>query len=332
MVPPVMTSFWSEGSALSSGTFLVATISILVPAAIAGAIYCEQRRAKEQELPSSQCRGGTTTRKKDAATTIHDEPCCPNLEVKPWQEACHLHGCPWNFEGCECFEDVLQRIWRQPLSKDLHQAFEALRASVRGVQVVRSSIQAAEEMHYAIVYTLVTGGRLFGGAPVEHAVGVVFVDETCELGRGTTPPEMSKKGLRRRRGASSPRSPVAEGPDLSLLCLDPFYRIHNGFGVLLSPSHLPLLLSSPSEHVHGSCFYVYPISGFERVRGLRSNLVKFARVDRRCSVYADSSVEQPHVVYVETNGNEVEDDEAPLAFVVDTVCTIAGQRSGLLAY
>lgn len=111
----------------------------------------------------------------------------------------------------------------------------------------------------------------------------------------------------------------------------PFYRIHDGFGVLLSNRHLPLLMSSPTEGLYGSCFYVYPSRALEPV-GLRSPLIRFARVDKTCSASAAAGVEQPTVVYFEHDGAQTEDEEAPIAFVGDTIMNVSGQRVAPPAY
>lgn len=253
---------------------------------------------------------------------IQQEPWIPKLEVKDWQQACHMPGCPWTFDTCEGLPEVLERIWRQPLCKELQTAFEALKPRVKNVQVARVSLAMPKEVHYSIIYTLVTGAELFGGAPLEHAVGLEL-GEDPDLDANNGP---GADGLRRRRGATpTSRKPSPEGFEIPLPCLLPFYRIHDGFGILLTSKHLPVLLGSPGDTVDGSCFYIYPARGLE-AHGNRESIVRFARVDRLCSACADCREENPSVIYVEKFGNQTEDDELLLSFIADTVSSIAGQR------
>jgi len=332
-------ALWSW-TALSSNNVLVLTFSLLVPAAVAGAICREQvklrvRRGRGVETTGLALQGGNAVHGQadgaGAGVWGGSEPWSWRLEVKDWQQAGQFPGCPWSFDGCESVEDVLRRIWRMPLSKHLSSALDALESHVQAVRIARSPALLAEEVHFAVIYTLSSGAELFGGAPLEHAVGLELGDSGCEPGMGTSPPwspisPVRRDGLRRRRGESSPKSPVSEAAHLPLPCLAPFYRIHDGFGVLLSTDHLPVLLSNPSDSVQGSCFYAYPVRALEPV-ARRASLIRFARVDRHCVACADGAAERPCVVYVERSGEQLEDDEVPLAFLADTVRNVAGRAS-----
>mmetsp|Transcript_68653 Transcript_68653/g.200930 ORF Transcript_68653/g.200930 Transcript_68653/m.200930 type:complete len:351 (-) Transcript_68653:253-1305(-) len=320
---------------LSSSALLVMTISLLLPAAIAAAMLCEQRRTKEQcgsseeveTRPSSPGRSPSRKRTGSSPASSFDdaEPWRRQLDAKGWQQAGQLEGCPWSFDGCDDVQDAMERIWRRPLARDLHSTFEVLKASVQNIQVARFQASDFDEAVFVAVYALRGGAELFGGAPLEHTVGVeLFGEESCEPGRGTSPVRRPSSPTRRRWGECSPRSSVSEPSDLPLPCLSPFYRIHDGFGVLLSIDDLPRLLSNPGDSVDGSCFYVYPVRGFEPVAPHRS-LVKFARVDRHCVACANCLAEDPRVVYVERTGDHFEDEETPLAFVADTISNVAGR-------
>eukprot|EP00435_Cladocopium_sp_Y103_P029386 s760_g7.t1 len=74
---------------------------------------------------------------------------------------------------------------------------------------------------------------------------------------------------------------VSEHEENPLPCIAAFFRIHDGFGTLMSRKHLPLLLETPSDTVHG-----YPMRGLEQVHS-RPSLLKVARVDRSCFVAVD---------------------------------------------
>merc|ERR1719230_1825739 len=125
----------------------------------------------------------------------------------------------------------------------------------------------SETTSFSIVYRLNSGAELFGGQPLELSVGLDLEG-------------ISEPGLRRRHGNQGRAMPGHEtmGLDNGLPCLAPFYRIHDGFGCLLSSKHLPVLLAHPSDTIQGSCFYVYPTRCMEFVRGCQNQfLVKFAR-------------------------------------------------------
>lgn len=281
-----------------------------------------RRKKTDDVIPDSPRRGQQLV--EDLRDALETEPWCPKMEIKDWQQAGELPGCPWNFDSCHTVPDVLERIWRSPLCPELQTAFDALSNRVKNVQVARVQATMPTATHFTIVYSLHTGAELFGGSPLEHAVGLDLGQDEDVRARSPSP---RRGGLRRRRGSGSPTSQeeASEATDILLPCLLPFYRIHDGFGVLLSTRHLPLLLSSPTEGINGSCYYVYPARGLEPVT-LRRPLIRFARVDRTCSACADRSLEQPVVVYLERNGEQTEDDEEPLAFIADTVSNVAGQR------
>jgi len=150
---------------------------------------------------------------------------------------------------------------------------------------------------------------------------------------GPAEPSPFSAGLRQRRGEGSLQPGSAEEesavPFPSLL---PFYCVHDGFGVLLSIKHLPLLLGSPEDAVHASCFYVYPLRALEPAHR-RDHLVKFARVDKNCVACLDVRRQGRRVVYLEKSGEVVDDDdEHPMAFVGDTVRNLCGERVVPAAY
>lgn len=242
-------------------------------------------RKKNDDAPS--------TEEVHSPTSIEAERWFPSLITVPWSEADQLGGCPWNFLGCDSVEDALARIWCSPLHSSLRKPFQNLLTTVKDLKVVRCG---SEDTHYAVVYTLLTGALVFGCAPLDLSVGLDLADE----------------GLRRRRGAS--RTPSNETP---LQCLSPFYRIHDGLGVLISMRHLPLLFTSPADTLQGSCFYVYP----SRALRCEGHLVKFARVDSLCTVCADTRKEIARCTYIESSG-VFEDDEEPLDFVAATVVNL----------
>lgn len=93
----------------------------------------------------------------------------------------------------------------------------------------------------------------------------------------------------------------------------------------MSRKHLPLLLESPVDTIHGSCFYVYPKRGLQPM-GQRPTLLRMARVDKTCCVAVDRRKAEPGVVYVERNSQFTEDEETPLSFIADTVSNISGNR------
>jgi hypothetical protein len=307
-------SWWL--SAMIGTIFIVAASALMLP----GMTWGEKSQVKEsvsQSKSTSKRKSGTSMNaKQEALGRLEDEPWFPLVEYKCWQEAEHLQGCPWCFDGCETVEDVIKSIWRSPLHTGLQQALSALLSRVKDVRVARVHNRIPDEIHFAIVYSLKSGAELFGGQPLDLSIGL-------DLDSSNEP------GLRRRRVHNDDlwysEPPAAVELDSGLPCLAPFYRIHDGFGCLLSSNHLPLLLANPSDSVQGSCYYVYPTRWMQPVRG-NQHLVKFARVDKLCTACADCRDENPHVVFAETNGDITEDDEPPLDFVADTVCNIAGQK------
>jgi len=151
-------------AALASGAALTVTLSLLVPAAIAGAAYREQRKrlvgAPGHRGPEPDYDSGHGAR----------------LEVRDWSEAGALAGCPWDFDGCEELGEALERVWRGPLLAELRAAKAALEPRVRALRVACCPTPSGPR--FAAVYALAGGQELFGGAPLEHAV-------TLELGAPT---------------------------------------------------------------------------------------------------------------------------------------------------
>lgn len=243
---------------------------------------------------------------------LNEEPWVPSLDIVDWKEANAAFSlCPWNFEGCTSIEEVLKCIWKNPVPKDLSVGYSALSQSVREIHVAMVKCAAGKQTHFCILYTLTSGAELFGGAPSEQSVGLELEEEVV--------------GLRKRRGQATSPMPVSEHEENPLPCIAAFFRIHDGFGTLMSRKHLPLLLETPNDTVHGSCFYVYPMRGLEPVHS-RPSLLKVARVDRSCFVAVDRRKADPGVVYVERSSHLTEDDESPLSFIADTVSNIAGHR------
>eukprot|EP00933_Yihiella_yeosuensis_P038740 TRINITY_DN3267_c0_g1_i1.p1 TRINITY_DN3267_c0_g1~~TRINITY_DN3267_c0_g1_i1.p1 ORF type:complete len:223 (-),score=27.66 TRINITY_DN3267_c0_g1_i1:153-821(-) len=195
--------------------------------------------------------------------------------------------------------------------------YTALCDRVDTVKVAKVSLGYDKEVHWCIIYVLKTGAELFGGQPTEHTVGLDLSDDDNS--------EVAPGGLRQRRAKEPKPSRKTTQPDTPLPCLLPFLRIHDGFGCLMSTKHLPLVLESPHDTIHGSCYYVYPQKGLTSVLGV-PNLMKFARVDKQCFVCIDLRQDVPGVVYVERTGDTIEDDEEPLTFIADTVSNICGQR------
>mmetsp|Transcript_53189 Transcript_53189/g.167152 ORF Transcript_53189/g.167152 Transcript_53189/m.167152 type:complete len:340 (+) Transcript_53189:2-1021(+) len=314
---------WDYGSPsivymLTSGTLpYVLALSIILPAVLATLLLRQPRRSAK----ATAARGGREARRPsvvedESPGSLHEEPWCPRFEVKDWREADDIPGCPWDFEGCETVVDALGRIWCEALPGELEPAFEVLKIKVRGLQVARMAVSfPREEVRHAIIYTLQTGAELFGGDPLPR-------------GRApAAPAAQANAGLwQRRSGPQGGRTSAGQSGPASLPShLAPFFHIHDGFGVLLSTRHLPLLLCSPDDSVDGSCFYVYPVRGLEAIKR-HPHLFRFARVDRNCVACVHYHEEFAGIVYAESTGELVEEEEAPLAFIADTVSNIAGQR------
>lgn len=306
-------------------------ISALVPIAMMSTLQAgkkvkvpEEKREEDEDEEEHEDQVGTGLRPQNLEPLgdIQAEPWVPKLEVREWQQACQLAGCPWSFDACEDLPEVLDTIWRQPLCKELQTALEALKPRVKSLQVAKVSLTMPPAVHFVIIYKLITGAEIFGGAPLEHAVGLELGEDPDRDADGG----VSADGFRRRRGSSTPSTQTAtEGFDIPLPALLPFYRIHDGIGILLTSKHLPVLLGSPGDTVDGSYFYVYPARGLEP-HGNREGIVRFARVDRLCSACADCREEVPTVIYIEKSGQQTPDDEQLLPFIADTVSSIAGQR------
>lgn len=318
---PVWLSFGSGTS-----FFIAMAIAFVVPAGIMLSFNRKGSKVKDETQQQDGSMSAVKPSQMNREPTEQDEKIdkelwCPKLDRVDWKEWSTIPGCPWSFEGCEEIGEAMDRIWRAPLStKEMQNAFDALKPRVKGVQVARIKLPLTKEVHHVVIYTLLTGAELFGGAPLEHAVGL-------ELGMNAyTQDDEVPSGLR-RRGQKEPTANSTSGglEQMVLPCLAPFYRIHDGFGVLLSIKHLSVLVASPNDSVHGSCFYVYPARGVESMTRL-SHLMKFARVDRNCIACADIRKEVPKVVYVERKGEQIEDDESLLDFVADTVSNVAGVR------
>jgi len=275
-------------------------VSVVLPVAIAACVFHERWRRKEQQGRAASKKKptefDTTAAHGDNPANITEEPWCPKLELKEWQEAGAFSDCPWNFEGCEYISDVIRRIWQGELSSELQGAFDAIDNQVRNVNIARVTVSCPQDVvHFAAVYTLNSGAELFGGGPYEKAP---------------------------RSSAEACRKPHADALPAGLAA---FHRVHDGFGVLLSVRHLPFLMCSPDDTVQGSCFYVYPARGLE-APAARPDLVRFARVDSSCVACANRREGRPGVFYMDRGQEPVEEDEAPLAFVGDTVSNLAGQR------
>jgi len=290
----------------SSMVFLYVATFVVGFAAIA--LWVILNPGKEEKLK------GEDSVAEDDDIPLNEEPWIPTMEVKDWTEAASFESCPWNFGHCESVEDVLNCIWKTPVPKDLHVGFDAMQKSVKGVSIAYVKLGSLKEIHYCILYTLRSGAELFGGAPSEQTVGLEL-----EPGEETA-------GLRRRRGAeASANSWRIVNDENPLPCIAAFFRIHDGFGTLMSRKHLPLLLESPVDTIHGSCFYVYPKRGLQPM-GQRPTLLRMARVDKTCCVAVDRRKAEPGVVYVERNSQFTEDEETPLSFIADTVSNISGNR------
>lgn len=304
-------SWWF--AVLSTSVVLAVAISVLVPLGF----FSDGKKEGREELEGSG--GGKASKRgtaEDDDRPLHEEPWVPKMETKDWREAAQLPGCPWSFDGCDDEQDVLECIWRAPLCKDMQAALTTLKTRVKGIQVAKVSLSWPQEVHFAAVYTLSSGAELFGGPPLDIAVELEM----------TSADSGARSQLRQRRSRSSPSNrKSSEAPDVKLPCLMPFYRVHNGFGVLLSTKHLPMLLSSPGDSISGSCYYVYPSHALETEPRWPS-LVRFARIDRSCGACADVRQEQPTVTYVERHQSPVRDDEPLLPFIADTISNIAGQR------
>jgi len=306
--------WWWLGGVVGT-MFIVVLSAFMLP----GMSWGDQKSQVKQDTATAQEAKRKATKKvkrggEDSPSRIEDEPWYPEVEYKEWQDAGELAGCPWSFDGCDSVQDVIKSIWRTPLHTGLQQALSALLSRVKRVRVVRVHYRMSDETFFSIVYGLNSGAELFGGQPLDLSVGLDLEG-------------ISEPGLRRRHGGGgSPlRDEASMSLDNGLPCLAPFYRIHDGFGCLLSTKHLPVLLANPSDTIQGSCYYVYPTRWMEPVQ-TSEFLVKFARVDKNCSATADAREEHPHVVFAERNGELTEDDEPPLDFVADTVCNIAGQK------
>mmetsp|Transcript_113098 Transcript_113098/g.351092 ORF Transcript_113098/g.351092 Transcript_113098/m.351092 type:complete len:352 (+) Transcript_113098:50-1105(+) len=328
MAPLAGLGDWPPWAApLSGGSVLALVASVLLPAAIALVLLRGPGKAgRRPPAAGATVRADRPRRTRGANQEANDlpgltsEPWFPKMELRDWQQAAELAGCPWSFGGCTSLEDVLGRIWlTAPLVEDLKDAFEALQAKVKGVQIARVRVESPPELYFAVVYTLATGAELFGGEPVEPPAITEPGGETNDL--------TTSQGTRRRGSGSAQRAAAGGGLDAELPppSLAPFYRVHDGFGVLLSTQHLPFLLRSPGDALQGSCFYVNPIRGLEPVAS-RQSLVRFARVDCNCVACTERWERFSRVVYMEKSGEQVEEEEAPLAFVGDTVSNLAGQR------
>jgi hypothetical protein len=306
--------WWWLGGVLA--TLLIAVFSaVLVPGMLRGDEKGQVKQASSHTEEAKRKVGSSPSKlKQEKLGRIEDEPWFPELEFKEWQDAGQLPGCPWSFDGCDSVQDVIKSVWRTPLHTGLQQSLSALLQRVKNVRVARVHDRMTDEIFFCIVYRLNSGAELFGGQPLDLSVGLDLDG-------------ISEPGLRRRNGdgGNAQRALESISLDNGLPCLAPFYRIHDGFGCLLSSKHLPILLSGPTDTIQGSCFYVYPTRCMEPVRG-EHHLVKFARVDKNCVAAADWREEHPHVVFAESNGELTQDDESPLDFVADTVCNIAGQK------
>eukprot|EP00747_Dinoflagellata_sp_TGD_P190296 gnl/TRDRNA2_/TRDRNA2_51797_c0_seq1.p1 gnl/TRDRNA2_/TRDRNA2_51797_c0~~gnl/TRDRNA2_/TRDRNA2_51797_c0_seq1.p1 ORF type:complete len:354 (-),score=65.86 gnl/TRDRNA2_/TRDRNA2_51797_c0_seq1:88-1080(-) len=312
---------WWWTTLITTSLAIALVIAVVVPAMVFGATRVENKKKQDKIKAAQKLAAKADQQEEDGDEEIEKEPWAPKVAVYEWKEASSVNGCPWNFEGCDSVKDVLEKMWRSPLDKRLQEAVAELEKRVKNVQVAKCTVPLEGEggVYFCAIYTLHTGGQIFGGAPLDQAVGV-------ELGEVPLDGEQSE-GLRRRKGMEiqSRSKSCSEAQELPLVCLAPFYRVHDGVGVLLTERHLPLLMSSPDERIVGSTFYVYPVRALERV-GTRPHLIRFARVDKNCVACADGRLENPRVVYLEYPGDATEDDECPLDFACDTICNIAGRK------
>jgi len=307
-------------AAVLFGLFLPALLLGAPKASTPAEVQQEDKKEKLQAAGQSSAsakghpvRAGSGCR--DAATVVD-----LGFELHDWYEvASSLPDSPWSFDRCGSLEDVLATIWRSPLDRRLQGGFAELHRRMRRVRVARCVLdRPVEKTYFCIVYTLSSGAEIFGGSPVDDAIGL-SLDAANEDDR--------PRHRRRRRRSSSEMRETPKAPQLPLPCLAPFYRVHDGVGVLLSLQHLPQLLTSPDDSINGSCFYIYPMRALEVLDEQRPHLVKFARVDRHCVACADRRREEPNVVYADPAEDLVQDDEAPLDFVDDTICNIAGRKA-----
>jgi len=120
------------------------------------------------------------------------------LELRDWSCAGELTGCPWEFEGCDSIEDVLERIWCPLAADELHEALELLKLHVQTIRVARVEFGKQNHRCFGVVYGVAGGYNLFGGAPLEHDVSLEFSHEDVfdsfskdqqGLNVPTTPPE-----------------------------------------------------------------------------------------------------------------------------------------------
>ena len=192
------------------------------------------------------------------------------LDVADWQRSCDTFDtCPWGLDSCDTLDQVFQRVWREPLPEALRQSVQSLRECVKDGKVARCGCNYEGSVTvYCLIYVLTNGAELFGGAPMDLPIGL-----DLELD------EAGDEGLhQRRRPAAAQHRPKEAGPHLPASSLSPFYRVHDGFGVLVSRKHLPMILASPEHELGGSRFYVYPVNAIKPHWG-RPKLLKFARVD-----------------------------------------------------
>lgn len=297
-------AFGSEVSA-----WWVVALLITAVLAVAASAFLGLGAGKAQRADGASCRGPDDHDDRP----LHEEPWVPKLETRDWAQAAEFPDCPWAFDGCDDVQDALECIWSAPLCSDMQTALSALKAQVKSIQIARVTVPWPREVHYVAVYKLGSGAELFGGRPLSVA---------GDAGRGSTDPGVCGSELRQRRSRSSRSSGAG---DMVLPCLLPFYRIHDGFGVLLSTRHLPMVVAGPQDHVEGSCYYVYPSGALERDRRC-PQLTRFARIDKNCSACADHRLQQPTVIYVEDAADPCRDDELLLPFVADTICNFTGQR------
>jgi len=143
------------------------------------------------------------------------------LELRDWSCASELEGCPWEFEGCDCIQDVLERIWCPLAAEELHEALELLKLHVQTVRVARVEVRRQDHDCFGIVYGVAGGHDFFGGAPLEHDVSLEFSHEAVfdsfnKDQRGLNVPDTRSRGLgglwtstTQRTRLSPPQSPRA---------------------------------------------------------------------------------------------------------------------------
>jgi hypothetical protein len=301
---------------LSTSLTLALSTAVIVPLYVASTM-----RKYELKKEKKRRASGVSQATDDLPTT---------LEKAEWEEcSAKFHDCPWKFSGCQSVGDAIESIWEAAQdSPELIKAKDVLKKRTSRLWIARIAEARVGRIRFMVVYRLETGSELFGGEPLESPdfdVSSAPGDTEGVVRRvGSTGSKWSD-GLKQRIATAMTRNSSSESA-IELPCISLFQRVHDGFGVVLNAGHLIELCENPCSSINGSCFYVYPTRGFE-FAGRKKYLVKFGRIDKDCVACVDTRVkDQARVVYVERSGVQTEDEETPLAFVVDTVFNIAGER------